>query len=761
MLDRRGKLITQFFSEEKREIVPVTDLPKHLLYALLAKEDQRFFSHGGFSVRNFFRAVWNNLFGSYFSGGSTISQQVAGNLYEDRDVETLARKFKELWWSFQLEKKRSKYEIIEIYLNNSSFGHGTYGVEAASQFYFGHSARSVSLAESALLVVPLSHNVINSPIRNPNRARKIQISVLDSMVELGYATREEAEISLQRYWERYEPTRPVVSNAYTERQDRAPLFSEYVQRRFDQLYFGVADLNRDGLTIHTTLDLQQQRLGDRLIDGATKRLGAIRLVEQKRLLALFTKRYLPILETLKLAFPEMQTDFINELDANSARKMFEERIAVPIDALSLLLGQDALAKIMRYEHKQRETKAASERVQGALVALDSESGAILSMVGGSSLESHSFNRVTDAKVPVGTAITPLYYAEAIESENLTSSSMIFNSPVVYENADGSFWMPYNYLETWSGPVSLSAGLSESINIPSVKVFAAAGLDASVSRIALLLDEAFDKQTIHYNAALEGFAASPLQLTRAYTAFAGQGKLVTPFAIRYVEDRYGNIIFENESRQLSQTSRRKNVISPQTAYIISDMLSDSVQSGALSRRVSEAGGFDSMAIAAKSGTTKNWSDAWVVGYSPFVAAAVWLGFDGEGNSLGRYQTGALAAGPVWVEYMKQIHEDLPRRRFEEPHSGLIKLKVCAVSGLLPSEDCNEGLKEAIFLTGSEPQHLCNYHSFVLRRNAILETRLAERIFIEGPAKIWNLSQEQTSDSSGSRVNSADDINPLLQ
>ena len=151
ILDCRGKLITRFFAEEKREILTLGEISPHLIHAVIAKEDRRFYTHIGFSVKGFLRAAWNIVTGEYFSGGSTISQQVAGTLYEDREVKTLGRKLKELFWSIQLEKKRSKDEILEVYLNNSSFGHGTYGVEAASQFYFGHSAREVTPAEVAIL----------------------------------------------------------------------------------------------------------------------------------------------------------------------------------------------------------------------------------------------------------------------------------------------------------------------------------------------------------------------------------------------------------------------------------------------------------------------------------------------------------------------------------------------------------------------------------------------------------------------------------
>jgi penicillin-binding protein 1A len=257
ILDINGTLITEFSADEKREMVSLSDLPRHLIYAVLAREDPDFYNHRGFSVRGIARAVLGQLTGQRLGGGSTITQQVAGTLYTDRSEYTIKRKIRELWWAFQMERRYTKNEILEIYLNYMIMGPGVYGVEAASKYFFGHSAREISLAEAALLVIQLSSPSRYNPLDNPNLARDRQRTVLDRMIEFGYATREEAELSFNEYWDNYDYTRASVS-AYYNREDKAPWFSEYVRRELDSMMYGTMDYYRDGYTVLTTLDLRHQ-----------------------------------------------------------------------------------------------------------------------------------------------------------------------------------------------------------------------------------------------------------------------------------------------------------------------------------------------------------------------------------------------------------------------------------------------------------------------------------------------------------------------
>ena len=235
ILDRNGTLITQFFSEEKREIISIDKMPRHLLDAVLTREDQYFYQHKGFRILYILQAAWDIMTGRSFRGGSTITQQLAGTLYADRSDISLKRKLVELWWAIQLERQLTKSEILERYLNLMYFGHNTYGVETASQFYFKHSARDITVAESAMLVIQLASPGRYSPINHPDRARKLQREILDQMVELGYVSADESDLSFLEYWDSYDYTRSNITSAWFEREDKAPYFSEYVRQRLEAI----------------------------------------------------------------------------------------------------------------------------------------------------------------------------------------------------------------------------------------------------------------------------------------------------------------------------------------------------------------------------------------------------------------------------------------------------------------------------------------------------------------------------------------------
>ena len=708
--DRHGKLITEFFADERREIISINALPKHVLYAVITKEDRTFFTHRGFSIKGFLRAAWNIFAGNYFSGGSTISQQVAGNLYEDRSVSTLWRKLKELWWSLQLEKTRSKLEILQLYLNNSPFGHGTYGVESASRFYFGHSSRELTLSEAAAIVAPLSSKSLNSLITNPNRVKKIQKSTLDSMVLLGYASKDEAERSFDEYWRSYDLTRPNTSNALSERFDKAPYFSDYVRDQFETLFSGDLDLYTDGYIIHTTLDLDYQREAVRIMDSALTVLSA-RQQTQKALLQQFTEeRFYSLLELLSLTLTIYELDFEPRRRKERADQAVEEKLLPVLEVLSLMTGMDKLQYTLNILHGKKEKELRQATVESALVTLQNDTGYILAMVGGSDSGTNQPNRVVSGRVQTGSTLMPLYYASAIDARLITPATLLYGIPVAAGINNES--ISQVYVGSSTPAVSARTALSQSLDIPSLKVLDLLGLPTAAEEISQFLDIGSgvgDIPASLSSAIGMGISGiSPLQMSAAFTVFPNLGRPVEPMAISYIEDRYGNVIYNNEQEVLNRVARRPNVVGADTAYLITDMLKSAVSEGTLSRRITEEGGIGDIPMVAKTGTALNWSDAWTVGYSPYYTTAVWFGFDAPGGSLGRYQTGSLTAGPAWIKYMKSIHSDLPIKDFVEPSGGIIERKVCAVSGNLPTEYCNEGLKLELFLTGTEPNTLCEYH-----------------------------------------------------
>ncbi len=735
LLDSRGRLITEFFAEENRTLVTIDELPNHLIYALITREDQTFFEHRGFSIRGTVRAAWNLVTGRYVSGGSTLSQQLAGHLYADRQEFSIARKLRELWWALQLERSLTKYEILEQYLNTMFFGHGTYGVEAASRYYFGHSAAELSVAESAMLVIQLANPSMYSPIRRPNEARRMQRVILNRMVEHGYATQEEVDLSFTQYWNDYDFTRASSSTAFFDRDDRAPYFSEHVRYRLEnELLLGAMDINREGFVVHTTLDLDFQAHADRLMSQGISRANAA-YQESREQRVEYGDELVPVVEMLSLAF---DIDSIRVGDAaqrRRAREYYQESLNPVLDMVSLMFSpgdNDGIRHAGRVGYAAQERHLQRSQVEGALVTIENRTGHIKAMVGGAQFESRNqFNRAVDARLLPGSAFKPLYYAAAIENRAITPATMIYDSPVVFWNDDGSPYTPANFRGEWHGPVLARRALATSMNVPSLRVLERVGFTDALNTAAGLLGiperEMVNRNLVRrYPVGLGVASVSPLEMARAFSTFANEGQAVEPISVRYIEDRQGQIVLEHE-REVRESRRRRGdelqVVSPQTAYIITDMLKSAVTDGTLRYARAMAGGFDDIPMAGKTGTTQNWADAWTVGYSPYYTTAVWFGFDrGGGNSLGVDQTGAITAGPVWGRMMRAIHQDHEPVEFERPSSGITEVEVSTRSGLLPPENYTGSTREELFLAGTEPREYDRMEEFQREQT----TRLVDRL-----------------------------------
>ncbi|MEW5816171.1 MAG: PBP1A family penicillin-binding protein [Spirochaetota bacterium] len=745
ILDRHDNLITEIFAEEKRDIISIDELPKHLLYALITREDQDFFNHHGFSLRSLFRAAWNIVTRQYFSGSSTITQQIAGALYCDRTDISIRRKLKELWYSLQLERSLTKMQILELYMNKMYFGHNTYGVETASQFYFGHSARQVSLAESAMLVIQLASPALYSPINNPDRAKKRQYYVLQQMVKLGYTTQEEADASFQEYWENYDYTRSNITSAYFENVSKAPYFSEYVRQELEGMLFGALDINRDGFVVHTTLDLNYQKLADDVMNKGFQSINTIYRANTEKNMSYVDEKFVPVIEMLSLSFNLEEIRIAGSKEKKAAKNSFQNVLNPALDILSMMFNISDLKLASKIAYSKVEQESKKTTVEGALITLENDTGHILAMVGGSEFKTKKLNRAVQAKVMPGSAFKPLYYSAAVSSKKFTPSTLLYDAPVIFWNDDGTPYTPVNYMGEWKGPVLLRYALAKSMNVPSIQVLDGIGFDTAISSASKLLGIT-DPQEIaitfprRYPLGLGIIGVAPIQMARAFASFANEGKEVEPIGIIYVEDRRGSIILEPE-KELRARQKKKGsaiqIMTPQAAYIMVDMLKSTVDFGTLAGRRELVGGF-TLPMAGKTGTTQNWSDAWTVGFSPYITTAVWFGFDLPGNSLGINQTGATSAGPIWAEYMKEIHKNLPYKDFQKPETGLVELTVCAKSGLLPTEDCNEGIVKEIFLAGTEPRRFCNIHKFEKNRDQQVLEKLQKSMMSESiPLDDFNL------------------------
>jgi len=724
LLDINGILITEFASDEKRELVSLSDLPRHLIHAVLAREDPDFYNHRGFSIRAIARAALGQITGRDAGGGSTITQQVAGTLYTNRSERTYTRKIKELWWAFQIERRYTKNEILEIYLNYMPMGPGTYGVETASKYFFGHGAKDVSLAEAAVLAVLLSGPSRFDPLRNPSLARNRQQHVLDRMILLGYAEQEEAYNSINEYWDNFDWTRPSLS-AYLTREDKAPWFSEYVRRELDVLMYGSLNYYRDGYTVHTTLNLAHQEAADRFMAEGLERANRTYTALNRSRNTQAIRSTLPLVDMITLAFNLLPVHEIAS-GQNESRSIsrYTRTINPIVDMAALAFGIPELKDITGPGFAMLRQRAEQNVVEGALVAIENETGYITAIVGGSRYdESNQLIRASQANVQTGSAFKPLYYSAAIDSRKFTASTMIYDMPIVYYNEDNTPYIPSNYGDLWRGSVLLYNALSLSLNIPSLTILDTIGFDAAIDRSASLLgisDESAIRRIFPrvFPLGLGITSTSPLRMARAFAIFGNQGRVVTPIAIRTVEDRNGRIVFdvEKDVRQEQQRmGNRGQIVSPQNAYIMTRVMEFAGTSGTLAGGVGtrftfrdEDGKTFRIPVAGKTGTTQNWGDAWSIGYTPYYTTAVWFGFDRPGNSLGMSQTGAALAAPVWGDLMREIHRGLPQRSFQRPSSGIMDITVCRRSGRLRTENCNEGEVTLPFLEGTVPNQYCDIH-----------------------------------------------------
>jgi len=735
ILDINGTLITEFASDEKRELVTLNEMPRHLIHAVLAREDPDFYNHRGFSLRAIIRAALGELLGKNWGGGSTITQQVAGTLYTDRSERTIKRKVKELWWAFQMERRYTKNEILEIYLNYMPMGPGTYGVETASKYFFGHGSKDVSIAEAAVLAVLLSGPSRFNPLNNPNEAMDRQHYVIEKMVEFGYADKDEAEASFIEYWDSFDWTRASIS-AYYSREDKAPWFSEYVRRELDVIMYGTRDYYRDGYVVHTTLDLKHQEAAEKFMAEGLEKANREYARSSARSNVQAERTYIPIVELLTLYFDltDIRATALGQNEVKAVSR-YTKTINPVVDMAALAFGIPELKDITNQGFAQQKVNTERNVVEGTLISIENETGYITAIVGGSKFdESNQLIRAAQGNIQPGSSFKPLYYSAAIDSRKVTAATLIYDVPMVFHNEDGTPYIPLNFRGEWKGSTLLYNALAQSMNVPSLKVLDTIGFDAAIERASALLDITDSAQIRRtfprvYPLGLGIISTSPLKMARAYAVFANQGRAVTPIAIRSIEDRNGRVVFDVE-REVRQNQRRMGdsiqVVSPQNAYVMTRIMEKVVDEGSLSIGAGWGSKFTfrddkgsyKLPVAGKTGTTQNWSDAWAVGYSPYYTTAVWFGFDRPGNSLGVELTGATLAGPVWGDFFREIHKGLPRKSFSRPSSGIIDVTVCIKSGLLRTGACNEGEVTLTFLEGTQPTQYCDYHN----RTSPYQTRI---------------------------------------
>jgi len=647
-----GKLLNELYFE-KRVFVELDQIPQQMRDAVVAKEDRRFYEHWGISLRDVFRAVIiNTATLSYRSGFSSLTQQLARNLYDTIGFKkTITRKIKEVITAIQIERTYTKDEILEMYLNSVHFGHGTYGVQAAAKRFYGKYAHELVLDESALLVGLLPAPARYSPVRFPELALTKRNVVLRVM-------RDQEFISTAEYAE----ARARLLDNIQQEQTRgtAPYFTEYIrrflEREDDEL--GV-NIYRDGLKIYTTLDSRLQKIAE---DAVRKSVAAN---QQKLNQRLFNDEE----EFSKLAYLSIY----------------------PEDTVKLMMA----GEMELYEDLRNKLL-----VQSSFVALDTRTGAILAMVGGRPDYPDQFNRATQSLRQPGSVFKPFVYTTAIDN-GVAVTKQLLNQPVVLNirNADGEWvkWMPQNYDGTTGGLTTIREGLRRSLNLISVRMIQEVVPAQAVKQTARRMGMSTDIRAVDA-IALGTSEVHLLEIVAAYGTFANKGVYCKPFGITRIEDRYGNVLKE-------YYPKKKEVLSTETSYIMTNLLQTVLDRGT-GGSVRWKYHFYHPA-AGKTGTTQGWTDAWFVGYSPYIAAGAWFGVDDPQVSLGQGSDGSKAALPAWARFMKASHDTLTygHLEFEQPEK-VLDIKICQITKALPRNPCP--LETEIFIAGTEPETRCSVH-----------------------------------------------------
>ena len=728
--DINNNLITEI-SQGSRELLAQNELTRNLIYALMGREDSTFFEHNGFSLIGTFRAftyiVLDRLFGvGTAGGGSTLTQQLAGSLKADRKDISVSRKIRELWWSFIFEKYYAKSEILVTYLNNVYFGDRNYGIEAASRFFFGHSARNNSIVESVLAVIQLARpNGDFSPLRNPQMAKLRQEAVLDKIIQLGLMTRTQVRQASQKYWDSFDLTR--VSQHIPKRVDQAPYFSDYVARVLEERLYGTDNLLQAGYSVYTTLDLDVQRQVEKIVQEEMDLVDDIYQSQSLDLFTILEKHELPELARLAVLFG-LNVNLSGGRAKRAAEQTLQNELAPTLEVLVGALGLEAQLPMLKMSSGHLDKFFARTVPEAAILAVDNRTGNIVSMVGGRTYninEARLFNRAVDARVPLGSAFKPLYFAAAFEDRVVNGGTSLADVPYRFINPNGEPYIPANYhAGAFRGLILPRRALQLSLNIPAIHVLAMVGFDKGLDMSTRLLGIS-DPQVLRrdfpfvFPVALGTSPVAPMQLLRAYTAFANRGIPIDPNPIRYVEDRNGQIVFNYEQenlRNIRDPSLR--VLSEETSYIMTKMLQSVPKGGTLNssrNRYEKKYGRFEFPLAAKTGTAENWSDGWTVGYTPHYTTVVWVGFDEAGNSLGESLYGGRVAGPMFMRIMAKLHQNEQLDvDFEKPEAvlstavdkrnGYRWVTACGeenktyewfLQGTGPTKDCTEAPKTDVF------------------------------------------------------------------
>lgn len=822
--DRNGKKVGEF-SRERRVLTPYKDMPKNLINAFLAAEDDQFFQHKGINYQAILRATFANMkAGRNVQGGSTITQQVAKTLLLSSE-KTFLRKAKDALLAKEMEEHLSKEDILYLYLNQIYFGQSAYGVGLAAETYFRKPVQKLALPEIAILAGLPKAPSDYSPVRNPQRAKERQVYVLNRMAEVGFIKPEEATAAIKE---------PVTVYVRENFEDKAPFFMESVRLILREM-IGEDTLLDKGVKIQTSLDLDKQIVAQESVErnlrdldkrqgfrGAQKNVvepkevGEFLLTTRNHLIAEKSPEriiqpdgkfldygplninydlkkglpsYLKIgtraeavvskvddalgfvyvrlaeveglidIETMKWA---RKPDSNKRFDLDTIKKpsqalkmgdiidvqLVSEKFSSPRN-LKLVKDKIDFTKYVGLELDQEPI------AQSALISFDLQNEDILALVGGRDFKTNKYNKALQAARQTGSSFKTIVYASAMD-KGYTPATPIMDAPVVFdegkesgendnEGQEEKTWKPSNHSKSFGGDVTFRNAIVKSLNIPTVKIIEDVKTDWAADYARRL--GIYSNLNMDFTLALGSSSVTLFEMTRAFSNIARNGKLIRPIIIRKVQDATGKVLAEKvgldplfkldaktraaqEKYEAEFDERRKayfemmktktpeeiqkikeaknakpdfnfffenpdQLIRPQTAYLTTSLLKAVIEDKNGTGGRAKALGRE---VAGKTGTTSGYFDAWFIGYTPQISTGVWVGFEQE-KSLGQGEVGGRSALPIWLDYMKFAHEELPQMTFPVP-DGIVFANIDSDTGQLASSSTKNIVRQA-FLEGTEP------------------------------------------------------------
>jgi penicillin-binding protein 1A len=688
-----GKLIEEFAVEKRVVLHSIDDVSPYLKHALIAVEDAHFYTHPGVDPWGILRALYVNLkTGHVVEGGSTLTQQLAKMLFL-KPERTMERKIQEAMLAVQLERRYTKDEVLLWYCNQIYLGHGIYGVEAASRYFFGKSAKDLSLDEAALIAALPKAPENFSPYTHREMALNRRNHVLQRMIEEQFISKQQGQAAMKI---------PISVKRVEQTVSVAPYFTEEIRKDLEEKY-GYSGIYESGLQIYSTLDRQLQEIAEKALDDGIRALDkrhGFRKIETVLTEDEIEKYRSP--DWLKPMGPDSVVQGV--VTAVSPRKV-TVKISTQIadllpegwswtgrkDAASIFTrGNVTDFRIKEMEDGKITSISLDQEpiVGGALVAMDVKTGKILALIGGSDFATKKFDRARQAYRQTGSAFKPFVYAAAFE-RGFTPSDVMVDEPIsFYDPWTKQTWAPQNYTGDFLGPMTLRRALELSRNTVAVKLLEKIGVKYAIHYIDNF--EVAKNMQPYLPLALGASESTVLSMVRAYGAFANQGLMMRPYFVEKVLDRDGNLLEQN-------MPEAKEVMRADVAYLVTDVLEGVIKRGTgYKARTLER------PLAGKTGTTDDCTDAWFIGYSPTLVCGVWVGYD-EKKSLGKRETGAEAALPIWISFMGQALKDKPVEDFQAT-SNIVTVAIDRETGLRATPDCTDVILES-FVAGTEPKEYC--------------------------------------------------------